>query len=318
MIRKNWYLTSCGFFLGLLLQYAVAYCGPGDSTNNSTDGVLFRNATYNFVDETFKFTTWNTEDADMYDFEPAYMRDTLNIMLFDAEANCQFIFPIKSTRVTSGFGPRRLWSKHFHYGLDIDLETGDTVVSALDGVVRVTRYERGYGYFVVVSHNNGLETLYGHLSSFIAKPGQEVKAGDPIGRGGSTGLSTGAHLHFEFRFMGEQFDPARIISFRNSEVITSAFKLDAKWFRHLTSPYKQPTYTHTHKNSKSQVYKNNGVQKTTPGGKGSGGSVYYAVKKGDSLGGIAKMYGTSVQNLCTLNNVHSLTILQIGQRLVVK
>ncbi|MDP4267701.1 MAG: M23 family metallopeptidase, partial [Bacteroidota bacterium] len=104
-----------------------------------------------------------------------------------------FVFP-KQGFVTSEFGPRRY---HFHYGMDTKLNIGDSVVAAFDGVVRIAAYSAGYGYVVVIRHNNGLETIYGHLSQIIANVNQVVRAGDLIGLGGSTGRSTGPHLHFE-------------------------------------------------------------------------------------------------------------------------
>ncbi|HAO64009.1 MAG TPA: hypothetical protein DCQ91_08645, partial [Porphyromonadaceae bacterium] len=77
-------------------------------------------------------------------------------------------------------------------------------------------YERsGYGFYVIVRHENSLETVYGHLSRFLVKPDQYVKAGQPIALAGNTGRSTGPHLHFETRFMGYAINPEAIFDFRN-------------------------------------------------------------------------------------------------------
>jgi hypothetical protein len=127
-----------------------------------------------------------------------------------------------------------MFGSSFHFGLDISLNTGDSVRSALDGVVRIVRKDPpGYGNFVVVTHMNGLETLYGHLDKPLVREGQHVKSGEAIGLGGNTGRSSGPHLHFEFRFMGEPIDPLRIISLKNGKPIHNSFVLDKTFFDHL-------------------------------------------------------------------------------------
>lgn len=125
-----------------------------------------------------------------------------------------YVAPVKG-KLVSAFGYRPRFGR-MHRGVDLDLNVGDTVVAAFDGRVRIAKYEgRGYGYYIVLRHDNGLETVYGHLSRFIAKPDQYVKAGQPIALGGNTGRSTGPHLHFETRFMGIALNPATIIDFEN-------------------------------------------------------------------------------------------------------
>ncbi|MDE5785189.1 MAG: M23 family metallopeptidase, partial [Duncaniella sp.] len=85
-------------------------------------------------------------------------------------------------------------------------------------------YERkGYGHYVVMRHENGLETVYGHLSRTLVKPNQYVKAGEPIALGGNTGRSTGPHLHFETRYLGRAINPAEIIDFENKTVLRDVF-----------------------------------------------------------------------------------------------
>ena len=135
--------------------------------------------------------------------------------------------------VTSGFGKRALFGRKFHKGLDIDLETGDAVVAALPGKVRIARYNKGYGNMVVISHEGGLETLYGHMSQLDVTEGQIVSSGQQIGLGGSTGQSTGAHLHFEIRIFGEQVDPSWVISTTTLMPLTPTVKIDRSWFLHL-------------------------------------------------------------------------------------
>lgn len=123
-----------------------------------------------------------------------------------------FCMPTTHTVITSKCGPR--W-RRMHNGLDIKVYIGDTIRAAFDGRVRMVKYERrGYGKYVVIRHDNGLETIYGHLSKQIVAEDEYVKAGDPIGLGGNTGRSTGSHLHFETRFLGEVINPEFMFDFR--------------------------------------------------------------------------------------------------------
>ena len=109
-------------------------------------------------------------------------------------------------KITSRFGFRPEYGRT-HHGTDYLLNAGDTVCCALPGVVTGIGYDpKGYGNYVVVSHAGDLQTLYGHLQAVIRELGEELRAGDPLGIGGSTGNSTGPHLHFETRFKGRAVD----------------------------------------------------------------------------------------------------------------
>lgn len=113
-----------------------------------------------------------------------------------------FCMPTPSRVVTSNFGYRASFGRQ-HKGMDIKVYIGDSIRSAFSGRVRIVRYEGGgYGKYIVIRHNNGLETIYGHLSKQLVTEGEEVRAGDVIGLGGNTGRSTGSHLHFETRLCG--------------------------------------------------------------------------------------------------------------------
>ena len=125
-----------------------------------------------------------------------------------------FCSPIGSgweRRVTSEFGNRvdPITGKHKgHGGMDLAVPTGTPIRAALGGTVTVSKYNTGgYGYYVMIDHGNGLATLYGHCSKLLAKVGQTVEAGDIIALSGSTGRSTGPHLHFEARVNGERTNP---------------------------------------------------------------------------------------------------------------
>ena len=133
-----------------------------------------------------------------------------------------FYMPV-SGKVTSGYGYRPRF-RRMHRGVDLDLNTGDTVYAAFNGRVRIVNFERrGYGKYVVIRHDNGLETVYGHFSKHLVTRNQYVKAGEPIGLGGNTGRSYGSHLHFESRYLGVAINPAAIIDFENAVVHTDVF-----------------------------------------------------------------------------------------------
>ena len=114
------------------------------------------------------------------------------------------------TRITSPFGWRMhpvLKVKKFHSGVDIGAPSGATIVAAGDGTVISAGYSGGYGNMTMIDHGNGLVTVYGHQSRISVSVGQKVKKGQTIGAVGSTGMSTGPHLHFECRVNGEARDP---------------------------------------------------------------------------------------------------------------
>lgn len=130
-----------------------------------------------------------------------------------------YVMPVPG-KVTSNYGYRRRFGR-MHKGIDLAIRNNDTIYAAFDGKCRLTAYERkGYGNYVILRHPNGLETVYGHLNKPLVKADQVVKAGDPIGLGGSTGRSTGPHLHFETRFMGYAINPSAIFDFANQTTHT--------------------------------------------------------------------------------------------------
>jgi murein DD-endopeptidase MepM/ murein hydrolase activator NlpD len=111
--------------------------------------------------------------------------------------------PLKG-QITSEFGPR--WGTQ-HKGMDIAAATGAPVRAASGGTVRRADWNGGYGNAVIIDHGNGISTLYGHNSALTVKPGQRVNAGDVIAKAGSTGDSTGPHLHLEVRIDDKQINP---------------------------------------------------------------------------------------------------------------
>lgn len=110
------------------------------------------------------------------------------------------ICPIKTGRVTDRFGVRKSFrSWKAHTGLDIAARWGTPVYATADGVVETATWRGGYGKSIIVDHGNGVKTLYGHLSSYQVRNGQKIKRNQKIAEVGSTGLSTGPHLHYEVR-----------------------------------------------------------------------------------------------------------------------
>jgi murein DD-endopeptidase MepM/ murein hydrolase activator NlpD len=233
------------------------------------------------------FAAWDSKKINIYDFDPKKFTDTIPIRLYDDKSGNYWKLPLDKTPLTSPFGPR--W-RSWHYGVDLDLETGDPVYSGFDGIVRIAGYDRyGYGYYVVVRHKNGLETLYGHMSKILIGVGQELKAGDLIGKGGSTGRSTGSHLHYELRFQGAPFNPERVYDFKEPTIKDQIYLITAATFAHQVST----------------------AQKSQSSG-------YHKVRKGENLGSIAKRYGVSVSQLTKLNRISTRTILRVGQNLRIK
>lgn len=201
--------------------------------------------------------------------------------------------------VTSNFGQRR---RRMHYGIDLKVQTGDTIYAAFDGKVRLCQYERrGYGYYVVLRHNNGLETVYGHLSKFLVNEDDVVRTGQPIALGGNTGRSSGSHLHLEFRFLGKPINPNHIVDFDNKVCHRDEFVVTSRTFNYIGSSSKV-NYANATRSSNTNKYV-------------SGSVSYHRVKQGDSLYKIAKAYGTTVKNLCRLNNLSEKTTLRLGQAL---
>ncbi len=127
----------------------------------------------------------------------------------------RFVWPVPaSQRVTSNYGYRIhpvYKTKKFHSGIDIGAGYGSDIVAAESGTVTTATYGSGYGKYVVVNHGSGITTLYAHCSSLLVKAGDKVTRGQVIAKVGSTGVSTGNHLHFEVRINGATQDPLKYV-----------------------------------------------------------------------------------------------------------
>ena len=222
-----------------------------------------------------------------------------------------FTMPTTSRVITSNFGSR--WGRQ-HKGLDIKVYIGDTIRAAFSGKVRIVRYEAGgYGKYIVIRHNNGLETIYGHLSKQLVEENQEVRSGEVIGLGGNTGRSTGSHLHFETRLCGVALNPALLFDFRAQDVTGDYYAFNKETYDNESTNAtrlrgKQDSSTYASTNS-SDDYATN--KRTTSGLTDQ--ISYHKVKKGETLERIAKKRGVTVETICKLNHITKTMRLRPGQ-----
>jgi murein DD-endopeptidase MepM/ murein hydrolase activator NlpD len=291
MLRKSVLATLCASCLlafNAAAQSDSAAIGGPDETN-PYDELLERNTelgeelpSLNTHEDSLRlipayeaYGDWNT-DA-IFSQHEGGVRDTVTLRL--TYQACDNHLPICG-EVNSPFGPRR---GRMHYGVDIDLEKGDPVVCAFEGMVRISRYHRQFGNVVVVRHPNGLETLYGHLSERLVQAGDAVEAGQLLGLGGSTGRSTGDHLHFETRYLGQPIDPQFLFDIKEGELKAESLHVHPGLFTIA-------------KAAKARLK-------------------YYTVRRGDTLSAIARRNGTTVQRLKKINRVGSGNKLRVGQRI---
>ena len=222
-----------------------------------------------------------------------------------------FTMPTTSRVITSNFGSR--WGRQ-HKGLDIKVYIGDTIRAAFSGKVSIVRYEAGgYGKYIVIRHNNGLETIYGHLSKQLVEENQEVRSGEVIGLGGNTGRSTGSHLHFETRLCGVALNPALMFDFRAQDVTGDYYAFNKETYDNESTNAtrlrgKQDSSTYASTNS-SDDYATN--KRTTSGLTDQ--VSYHKVKKGETLDRIAKKRGVTVEKICKLNHITKTMRLRPGQ-----
>ncbi|WP_052311235.1 M23 family metallopeptidase [Bernardetia litoralis] len=255
------------------------------------------------------YKVWNSNAVNPYGIDASKFRDTVQITLYDSAQNQYWSPPMASNKINSNFGYRRY---RWHHGTDLDLDTGDPIYSVFDGIIRLKKYGRGFGNHIVVRHNNGLETVYAHLSATNVEIGDYVKAGQMIGKGGTTGRSTGPHLHFEIRYEGNSIDAATIFDFEKNEIKFKNFELTAANFKHLGARVNS-THTHTHDDDGD--------------GDGDGDSddthtvrrvIYHKIKSGDSLWKISRQYGVTISSICKLNNMSTRSNLRLGRRLRIR
>ena len=281
------------------------------SGNDALYVILYSNNTWKYVrnrsvakDSTIFEKYWDTTTLFPY---KEISRDNLpeSVVIDLIDSTKSYHCPYQGTIHPRGkYGPRR---SRQHQGIDLPLKTGDPIYATFCGRVRISQYNRGgYGNLVIIRHDNGLETYYGHLSERMVEPNQWVEAGQIIGLGGSTGRSTGPHLHYETRYYGQSFDPERLIDFKNGYLCRETFLLKKRYF----SIYSNAGQDFEDEIANEEQDKKEAAEKAA--------MRYHKIRSGDTLGGIARKYGTTVGNICRLNGIKSTTILRIGRTLRVR
>ena len=280
------------------------------TADKSLSIVLFNDNSWRYIrtaeieaDSTAFTRYWSTEKISPYRDSVALSSIPSAVPIRLVDSLRAYRYPIKG-RITSRYGLRRRVN---HNGIDIAIKVGDTICSAFDGKVRFSKAtETGYGTLIIVRHDNGLETYHGHLSKRLVEAGDRVVAGQPIALGGNSGRSTGPHLHFECRYMGQSFDPERIINFSTGDLRREELLLKRSYFS-IYSKYEQDW---------------NGEKVLADADKKeaelSAERRYYKVRSGDYLGLIAKRNYTTVSAICRLNGIRADAVLPIGKVLRVK
>lgn len=228
------------------------------------------------------YENWDTECITPYDDDLSVNDSNIFLTLTDKSTLCDFVMPIQNAVITSNYGYR---SGRNHNGIDLDLEVWDPVVASFDGMVRIALKHPSFGRVVVIRHYNGLETIYAHLHRLKVEPGDIVEAGQVIGLGGSSGRSTGSHLHYELRFNGKPLNPKHIISFKENKLISESLVLKRKKYTYNAIPI--------------------GVE-------------FHSIERGDYMQKIATRYGITVKELCDLNDMRKSSILRVGKQIRIK
>ena len=259
---------------------------------------------------------WNNEVCFMStENDLSKLKDTVWLNVKN-ESNVDFKMPVPGA-VTSPYGFRK---GRNHNGVDMSLKTGDTIYAVWSGKIRYAKYnDGGFGNLVIIRHHNGLETLSAHLSKFLVFPDQDVVAGEPIGLGGSTGRSSGPHLHFEIRFYEAPINPEFFIDFESKKL------KHQKLFVHksIFSPSLKPTesFDDSYLTELSQTNDSLTIQLPIikpPVVIQKPKIKYYRVKSGDTLTEIANRNNTTVSKLCQLNGINPTSIIQLGKSLRIK
>lgn len=263
---------------------------------------------------------WNTEVPNPFMVSLNDLPEKISLWVVDSLSCYRCPNP---TKVYSRFGVRH---RRRHQGVDLPLHTGDPVYAAFSGKVRMSRFNRGYGNLVVIRHENGLETFYAHLSRRDVEVGDWVEAGDIIGLGGSTGRSTGPHLHFETRYKGYAFDPEWLIDFESGVLRHRLFVLYRKYLSEGSRyvPETEDDEYEIHFGDKRAYAVADSIAAVRKAEEEraaaeAAAAKYHKVRSGDTLYGLARKYGTSVAAICRLNSgLTAKSTLRIGKSIRVR
>ncbi|NNF73642.1 MAG: peptidoglycan DD-metalloendopeptidase family protein [Flavobacteriaceae bacterium] len=209
----------------------------------------------------------------------------------------------KDMVITSRYGWR--WGRA-HQGIDIDLITGDEVVSMLPGIVRFVGYNSGHGKSIIVRHFNGLETTYAHLSKYAVKVNDTVQMGELLGKGGATGNARGSHLHLIVSYKGTPIHPEYLFNFTKNKGTIRAKEI---W---VTKTWTRPYFHSSRQRSKLELLKSKDEALASL----TKEKEIYVVKKGDTLSRISRRNGVTIRTICVANNIKTTSVLRIGQKLV--
>lgn len=313
--------------LPLQAQDKLAALPPqGKRVNVVEQAVLQRVIKQESSQSTSLYSSWNTNNVHAY--AGSKLPESFDIDLRG------FSMPCDNNKVTSHYGYRPRFRRN-HKGVDLKVYTGDPIYAAFDGKVRLVKNEpRGYGLYIVIRHNNGLETIYAHLSKQLVVPNQEVKAGETIGLGGNTGRSTGSHLHFETRLLGYAIDPELLFNFGARDVTRDIFTFSptgkeshrpdaysgvgedeliddqlAQTARTAERKAQQPLAARTTPRGKSDEVT---TKKSSTSTKNQSKSKLHKVEQGETLYSIAKKYGLTTDELTRRNGIKGTTV-RIGQ-----
>jgi murein DD-endopeptidase MepM/ murein hydrolase activator NlpD len=284
------------------------------TTHEELQIVLFNDNTWRYVrtkpskqEEDIFSEYWNTGVTHVYyGITAENLPESVAIQLVDSLGSCHY--PYKGN-MSSKYGPR---GGRGHQGVDLPLKTGDPVYCCFDGKVRYSSYSNsGYGNLVIIRHNNGLETYYAHLSERDVEAGDWVVAGQQIGKGGSTGRSSGPHLHFEVRYKGQSFDPERIFDFKTGELRRADLLLQRRHYS-IYSKFEQD-FTDEEEAAQQEAKEKAAAAPKTPST-----AQYHTIVQGDMLGALAIKYKTTVKRICELNNIQESTVLKLGRKIRVR
>lgn len=313
------------------------------TTSDELQIILYNDNTWRYVrtkpsqrDQKIFSEYWNTSVTHVYyGISADKLPESIPIQLIDSLSGSHY--PYKGW-MSSKYGPR---GGRGHQGVDLPLKTGDPVYAAFDGKVRYSNFSSsGYGNLIIIRHHNGLETYYAHLSERSVQAGEWVVAGQQIGKGGSTGRSSGPHLHFETRYKGQSFDPERLFDFKTGELRQAELLLKRRHFS-INSKYEQDfndeeianqlaakeksaaaaksaaAKSTSTKSSSSKPTTSVSVTKSTSS-KSSSSATYHTIEEGDMFSSLAIKYKTTSKRIQELNPDVDPTKLQIGQKIRVK
>ena len=295
MKSNNLYITLISIMLSFVAtasfgQDLIAKQAPLDTHMKKLDTLALRNVIEREEAEAPSSVLY-PEWSNKYAHRETALPDSFRINLRG------FHMPCESRVVTSNYGPR--WGR-MHKGTDIKVYIGDTIRAAFSGKVRIVRYEAaGYGKYVVIRHNNGLETVYGHMSAWLVEENQTVKAGQPIGLGGNTGRSTGSHLHFETRLCGVAINPTTFFDFVNQDVVADSYLFKkANYRRELASASRKVA---RQQSASESMDSENTV------------THYHKVVAGETLSSIARKRNTTIDQICRMNHISKNVKVRPGQ-----